>query len=200
MVGCWGLELRAGIWAGHRLWFDDLPTTVLLKPPSPSINFLSLSIHHNDLPRGSTLNRKNLEEKMQYYILTEMWSHSFKLMKKKLSPVYYFGLQSKEMNNSTFVYIRAEKSHPLQMWGLFSIFCWLFLFYITNTATSKQKFNWKWVMARNEWPHFFFFFKFVFFLNWTYREAALTHIPAQRPPLPLPSRLEQEEPPLLSHI
>lgn len=38
VVGFWGLELRATMWAGRRLWADDVATTVL-KPSFPSIDF-----------------------------------------------------------------------------------------------------------------------------------------------------------------
>lgn len=50
--------------------------------------------------------------KMLCFILTEMLSNSFRLLKNKIFPVYSFGLQKKEMSNSTFAHVRADKKSP----------------------------------------------------------------------------------------
>lgn len=163
LIGGWMLGSGAQGWDLGRtqLWFDDFPTTVLLQPSSPSINFLSLCIHHNGLPRGSPLNRTGRIWKrrcdMTFLLKCDLIALSY--WKNYLQFTILASSQKKWIIQHFFFFFVSglKKSHPLQMLGLFSIFRWLFL-------SSKQIFNWKWVIVRNEWPHFFFF-KFVFFLT-----------------------------------
>lgn len=114
LIGGWvlGLELRAGIWARHRLWFGDLPTTILLRPPFSSINFLSLSIHHEDLPRGLALNRigRIWKRRCDITFLTEIRSHSFKLLKKLISSLLFWPLVKRNEYFNICLYQGWKKS------------------------------------------------------------------------------------------
>ena len=58
----------------------------------------------------------------------------------------------------------------------------------------------KWIIVRNEWPHFFL--KLVFSLNWTYWKPALTQVPSGVPPSPLclPYSSSRKSPLLSPHL